>query len=375
MSDFTYWEIQSQLTLTFIVAAMVFGVIRLLLRTRFDYDADSSRFPTRSHVSHFMIGLVLLFPYVEWPLSDHVWNYVRIFDVVYYPMGFMMGFIIFSGESARWRKACAASTVASLSIVAVTLGILLTHNGHLLVDHWPLFATIGGTVGAAETALMMALTLRVEKNFVRYNVAVYSNQDDFYYQRTRMLVFYPAVWMAVMWVMFFTGSRMVAAVSALPLITSMIVIVAKIMLHLNEMKLRKVNDSQNADTDQQDDANDTSDVETSDFSQEVQAEVIAVISRRYLEPSLTRTDVIADISYGRKTDAGRLITQIGFYELVNMFRLKHAQLYRLSYPNATQDAVASASGFTSRFALNRALKRNIDINSPLLDGFNPTIVM
>lgn len=162
-------------------------------------------------------------------------------------------------------------------------------------------------------------------------------------------------------------------VSALPLIASNITIMTKLMLRPDRLTVKSVTATSAQDGPDESVAG-SADSKADNYD-DAQAEVIRVIGTRYLESSLTRTEVLADIPYGKKTEAGRFITQIGFYDLVNMFRLKHAELYRQAYPNATQDAVAEASGFASRFALRRAQKRNIDTDSNLLRGFNPTIVM
>ncbi len=377
MQSSTFFELQSQFCLAFIVATAVFGATRLLLRTKFAHHNDS-RFPTGVHISLFLMGTVLLLPYVAWPADEGVWNYVRIFNIVYYPMGFVMGFVILNRHKDRWTNVAMLAAATSLCIIAATLLALLTGHSRLLVDSWPAIATATGIVGAVQTAIVAALTWRLKKAIDSYNVAVYSNQDDFYYKYTKVMIFYPTMWMLIMWVMFFTGSRWVMIASALPLIASNITIMTKLMLRPDRLTVKTVNatcDSQDGFGEQ---AAETADNKTGSEASnydEARAEVIKVIGTRYLESSLTRTEVLADIPYGKKTEAGRFITQIGFYDLVNMFRLKHAELYRQAYPNATQDAVAEASGFASRFALRRAQKRNIDTDSSLLRGFNPTIVM
>lgn len=55
----------------------------------------------------------------------------------------------------------------------------------------------------------------------------------------------------------------------------------------------------------------------------VKNEVLTIVSRRYLEPSLKRIEVIRDVSAMNHTLAGTFITQVGFYRLVNAFRVRH----------------------------------------------------
>lgn len=44
----------------------------------------------------------------------------------------------------------------------------------------------------------------------------------------------------------------------------------------------------------------------------VKKEVLTIVSRRYLEPSLKRVDVIRDVTLMKHTLAGTFITQVGF---------------------------------------------------------------
>ncbi len=378
MQSSTFFELQSQFCLVFIVATVVFGATRLLLRTKFTIY-DDRRFPTNTHISLFLMGSVLLLPFVAWPADEGVWNYVRIYNITYYPMGFIMGFVILNSHNPKgqWTRAALLAVASSACIVAASLVTLLTGHSRLLIDSWPAIATATGTVGAIQTAAVVTLTWQLKKAIDSYNVAVYSNHDDFYYKHTQVVIFYPTMWMLIMWVMFFTSSRWVMIVSALPLIASNITIMTKLMLRPDRLTLKSVtSDSSTKDKCAAETTDNEPDSKSGAGSYgEAKAEVIRVIGKRYTESSLTRAEVLADISYGKKTEAGRFITQIGFYDLVNMFRLRHAELYRQTYPNATQDAVAEASGFTSRFALRRAQKRNIDTSSSLLHGFNPPIVM
>ncbi len=376
MQDSTFLELQSQFCLIFIVATTVFGATRLLLRSRFT-STDGKRFPTSIHISFFLIGTMMLTPYVAWPADEAVWNYVRAFNILYYPMGFIMGFEILNNHSTHVAKAAA---ITSLCVIAILLAMLLTGHERLLTDTWSAIATFTAVIGAVQTAVVFSFTRRLKKDIDRYNTASYSNQDDFYYKWTKIMIYYPAIWLIIMWAMFFTGNRWVMVASALPLIASNIIIMSKMMLRPDGLTMRRVTTTitskdehgKQREIDLEEDPNDNSQIENYD---EVRDEVIKVIGRRYLEPNITRTEVLSDISYGKKTEAGRFITQIGFYDLVNMFRLRHAELYRQAFPNATQDAVAAASGFASRFALHRALKRNIIADQSLLKDFNPTIVM
>lgn len=99
----------------------------------------------------------------------------------------------------------------------------------------------------------------------------------------------------------------------------------------------------------------------------VKKEVLTIVSRRYLEPSLKRVDVIRDVTLMKHTLAGTFITQVGFYKLVNAFRVRHYErLMETSNSNLSQDMAAELCGFKNRWALSNARKR--------LEGFDYSLI-
>ena len=98
---------------------------------------------------------------------------------------------------------------------------------------------------------------------------------------------------------------------------------------------------------------------------------MALIHRHYLNPHITRRDIIAQIDYGQRTVAGNVITHYRFYEMVNSVRLEHARLYASAHPNETNESVAVQSGFKDRFAMRHASCRIASVNPDLLEGFKP----
>ncbi len=77
-----------------------------------------------------------------------------------------------------------------------------------------------------------------------------------------------------------------------------------------------------------------------------------------------KTEVLADIDKGKTVQASRFIASVGYYNLINMFRLRYAQLYQEANPRAKQAEIAEASGFISDSAFSKAKKnvKNIDLN-------------
>lgn len=66
--------------------------------------------------------------------------------------------------------------------------------------------------------------------------------------------------------------------------------------------------------------------------------------------------MLSEIPKGKVNAASKYITQLGYYNLVNMFRLQHAALYKEARPAAKQEEIAEESGFSSRTAYYKARK-------------------
>lgn len=95
----------------------------------------------------------------------------------------------------------------------------------------------------------------------------------------------------------------------------------------------------------------------------VRDKVLEVVLQKYKNPYLQKSGIMNEIPKGMKHDANKFISAIGFYNLINMFRLQYARLYLEAYPDATQNAVAVSSGFVSRYAFYRA-KKQVDVIIP-----------
>lgn len=103
----------------------------------------------------------------------------------------------------------------------------------------------------------------------------------------------------------------------------------------------------------------------------VKNEVLTIVSHRYLEPSLKRIEVIRDVSAMNHTLAGTFITQVGFYRLVNAFRVRHYErlMESDSTSNLGQEIAAEMCGFKNRWGLSNARKRLKDFDYELIERY------
>lgn len=96
--------------------------------------------------------------------------------------------------------------------------------------------------------------------------------------------------------------------------------------------------------------------------------VIDVVRRRFREPHLLKSDVLMEIGSGDICRASRFIVSVGYYNLVNMFRLEYARLYKAKHPRAKQDEIAVEAGFSSRTSYYKAKKRVGEVDYSIVSG-------
>lgn len=104
------------------------------------------------------------------------------------------------------------------------------------------------------------------------------------------------------------------------------------------------------------------------YSKEAKEAVLQIILQNYRDKHLLKTQILSGVDKGLRSGASRFIAEVGYYRLVNMFRLEYARLYANANPASTQVEVAYESGFISDSAYCKA-KRNIqDINTDFVKG-------
>ena len=59
---------------------------------------------------------------------------------------------------------------------------------------------------------------------------------------------------------------------------------------------------------------------------------------------------------------------MGYYNLINMFRLEHARLYGLAHPEAKQSEIAEAAGFASGSSFSKAKRSVPQVDPEIVSG-------
>lgn len=228
-----------------------------------------------------------------------------------------------------------------------------------------------------------------------YHTQNYSNDSDFPYAFAKKVIYQPLGCFLLMWIVFLTDSRMVKMIVDLLLAAWMLLILCMI-LHPNRMihsaevkeKMEKLEaeslqlvQKEAEETENQVIAEDIvegekgTSVKTERQIQPeewdtVRQEVLTIVSRRYLEPSLKRVEVIGDVRKSTHSLAGKFITEIGFYQLVNAFRIRHYEQLIQDAPAAmSQEMAAEKCGFKNRWALSNARKRMKDFDYSLIEKY------
>ena len=272
-----------------------------------------------------------------------------------------------------------------------------------LAGHSGAVLSIGALAGLALTAILLSIVLRLRRLIDNYHHQNYSNESDFPLAFAKKVALLPFIWIVFIWAIFLSGNMILKAVSDL-LLSALMVAFLCIILHpqrtLRETSSREAGDkglSENDEVHRHGKAaeagrelmstgeNQTESLEESleeyleecseemesvasgleagkEFDPEAKEQVLEIILQRFREPHLQKRDVLAQISKGKVTLASQYISAVGYYNLINMFRLEYARQYSEAYPMVKQSIVAKEAGFASGPSFSKAKKsiRSID---------------
>ncbi len=366
-------------------------------------------YPARRHVSFFYFFVSLQFPYVLCPSDPAVWLYVRGFCIVYYPICFAVLFfryfrmlkVLPPGRNAYFvdlRDPYAAFFLPFLWLVAL-FAVIVSGHGDLLTKYHREMEYVFGALSLALSFGFLRECWLLSRRLKWYNEQNYSSDDDFSHAFAKRVLWLPAMGFAIMWAVFLSDSREAYMVMNIIMVVFMLAFLCMILApnkSLSSKVAREIERMEKAyearaksscvdETTEEDCGVDVTEVaEPCDDSgvverpdnvdekewEAVKAEVLGIVGRRYLEPSLKRVDVIHDVVKSKHTLAGTFITQVGFYRLVNAFRVRHYEMLTLSPPaSMSQDMAAEICGFKNRWALSNARKRLTDFDYTIIEDY------
>ena len=420
---------------TYILSGVICAVVRWFHMCRpFDQRGDYF-YPARRQVTFFYAATALQLPYMLCPGDPGSWFFARSFGILYYPVCFALLYHRFFQMRHLWSKKLSIAYFCSPFLLLGALFVIVVfHQNDLLLPYKRLWECIMVCVSILLTYRLVKECRWVAKKVESYHTQNYSNESDFPFTFAKNMLYLPAVWLIVMWTLFLLDNQMVKAFIDLIMAAWHVLLLCRILhpsrpvsskrniddmktienenmeriLQENELLEKVVEATDNLILEEpctededgvKDEANVTDEAGVTDENNEtdeanerqlierngentrqriekekwesVKNEVLTIVSRRYLEPSLKRIEVIRDVSAMNHTLAGTFITQVGFYRLVNAFRVRHYE--RLMESDSTynlgQEMAAEMCGFKNRWGLTNARKRLKDFDYELIEKY------
>lgn len=414
---------------TYILSGVICAIVRWFHMCRpFDQRSDYF-YPARRQVTFFYAATALQLPYMLCPGDPGSWFFARSFGILYYPVCFALLYHRFFQMRHLWSKKLSIAYFCSPFLLLGALFVIVVfHQNDLLLPYKRLWECIMVCVSILLTYRLVKECRWVAKKVESYHTQNYSNESDFPFTFAKNMLYLPAVWLIVMWTLFLLDNQMVKAFIDLIIAAWHVLFLCRILhpsrpvsskrsiddmktiedenmeriLQENELLEKVVEATDNHileepctedEADVTDEAGVTDENNETDEANErqlierngentrqriekekwesVKNEVLTIVSRRYLEPSLKRIEVICDVSAMNHTLAGTFITQVGFYRLVNAFRVRHYErlMESDSTSNLGQEIAAEMCGFKNRWGLANARKRLKDFDYELIERY------
>lgn len=420
---------------TYILSGVICAVVRWFHMCRpFDQRGDYF-YPARRQVTFFYAATALQLPYMLCPGDPGSWFFARSFGILYYPVCFALLYHRFFQMRHLWSKKLSIAYFCSPFLLLGALFVIVVfHQNDLLLPYKRLWECIMVCVSILLTYRLVEECRWVAKKVESYHTQNFSNESDFPFTFAKNMLYLPAVWLIVMWTLFLLDNQMVKAFIDLIMAAWHVLLLCRILhpsrpvsskrsiddmktignenmeriLQENELLEKVVEATDNLILEEPctedeagvtDEANVTDEAGVTDENNEtdeanerqlierngentrkriekekwesVKNEVLTIVSHRYLEPSLKRIEVIRDVSAMNHTLAGTFITQVGFYRLVNAFRVRHYErlMESDSTSNLGQEIAAEMCGFKNRWGLANARKRLKDFDYEMIERY------
>lgn len=368
-------------------------------------------YPARRQMTFFYTATALQLPYVLCPGDPGTWLFARSFGILYYPICFTILYHRYFQTDKPWCQWSAVTYfVTPFLLLGGLLFIVFFHQNNLLIPYKLTWEIAMGGVSILLSIHLFKECKWLIKKVDSYHTQNYSNESDFPFAFAKKILHLPALGLLMMWTLFILDNQMVKAYIDLFMATWQVQFLCRI-LHPNKMihseqnknnmdfienenmeqilqekelfeKIVQTTDGQVLEEAPIDDTSDEPKLITYNkeklrlqMEQEnwesVKDEVLTIVSKRYLEPSLKRIEVVRDVSSMNHTLAGTFITQVGFYRLVNAFRIRHYERLMASDSSANigQEAAAELCGFKNRWGLTNARKRLKDFDYDLIEKY------
>ena len=362
----------------FMLTGVFCAIVRWSHMCRPYNDNGEYYYPARRQLTFFYACVVMQFPYFFNPSDEGVWCYIRFFGIIYYPMCYVMLYSrYFHGRKlAGWSD----KLFFAVPMLLVLLMLLASvQGGGWLEKQFGWLRYVVGALSILLTLKLLDVLKPIRQSIRSYHMQNYSSEEDFPYRFAEKMIALPLVWIAMAWCICLSGSRDVKLVVDIVMSAGMLLVLC-LVLHpqrvgqVVEAKEPVLDDGECAAPTNCETAavgaggNLTEQCPLETANDEVVQAVLAVILRKYRKPHLRKSEVLAEIDKGMIAPASRFIAQAGYYNLINMFRLRHAQLYIEAHPATKLAEAALQSGFLSASAFSKAKKNIKQVNPEYVAG-------
>ena len=367
--------------LVFIVCCLVCATVRWVHMCR-PYDKQEKYcYPARRQVaiSYLVMG-VLQLPYFLHPSDPGSIVYIELISILYFPMCFAIMFRVYFRlklfDKPLYDFAFAFDALLLLSLLLTTLcggsGFIAAHSKAILA--------IGALLSLLLTAILLYIVLRLRRLIDYFHRQNYSDESDFPLVFARRVSLLPFIWIVFMWAVFLSGNMILKAVSDL-LLSALMVAFLCVILHPQRVPKEDASKEEEKEEEmteleecsQEVESAATGSVTEGDFDPEAKEQVLGIILERFREPHLQKRDVLAQISKGKVTAASQYISAVGYYNLINMFRLEYARQFSEAYPLVKLSIVAKEAGFASGSSFSKAKKSIRDIDPEIAAKVKTTL--
>ena len=280
-------------------------------------------------MTFFYTATALQLPYVLCPGDPGTWLFARSFGILYYPICFTILYHRYFQTDKPWRQWSAVTYfVTPFLLLGGLLFIVFFHQNNLLIPYKLTWEIAMGGVSILLSIHLFKECKWLIKKVDSYHTQNYSNESDFPFAFAKKILHLPALGLLMMWTLFILDNQMVKAYIDLFMAAWQVQFLCRI-LHPNKMihseqnknnmdfienenmeqilqekelfeKIVQTADGQVLEEAPIDDTSDEPKLITYNkeklrlqMEQEnwesVKNEVLTIVSRRYLEPSLNRS--------------------------------------------------------------------------------------
>ncbi|MCR4920925.1 MAG: AraC family transcriptional regulator [Bacteroidaceae bacterium] len=360
----------------YLTSCWMFAVIRWFHTCQEPKERHDFLWPDRKLLVVIYLCSAVLLPYVMNPASLPAWTmWKSYFACTYYFYGGALFFCFFGTVKhwQRWRATIRTTSVITFAAMAPLVADAWT-GGLVLSDEmrhlWQ------GMVTAVSILMMVYCALSMRQTLlwmIESRDENYSNPDDFPMEFARRVWLLPVVMTLLVWPPYILDSPALMAVMNLLLSVFNVVMLlfvlpvwrrAAIVPEVKEYP-EEADLAQTAETTETE--REKSDLLAQKREQRLMKEIEHYVryQKAYLDAHLKLEQVVEHCSYSR-TYVSQLFTIRfgGFSRYVNRLRLQHYAEYMAAHPDATKEAAAQESGFTSYSAYYKVKGRIEPIATP-----------